>query len=109
MDGNRTGKEALLAQACPESGVLLQEQQSHVVQFIRGAKSGTPVIVASAPFGLLFGVVAVDNGFNVWESVLMSAMVFAGASQPVSCSSRRWAAYSSASACSMRSNNSSFA
>lgn len=83
MDGNRTGKEALTAQACPENGVLLHGQQSQMAQFLSGAKSGIPVIVASAPFGLLFGVVAVDNGFNVWESVLMSAALFAGASQLV--------------------------
>lgn len=51
--------------------------------FLDGCKRAIPVTLASAPFGLLFGVVAVDNGFNVWESVLMSAAVFAGASQLV--------------------------
>lgn len=46
-------------------------------------KASTPVIIASAPFGMLFGVLAVENGFTVSEAVLMSLMVFAGASQIV--------------------------
>ncbi len=40
-------------------------------------------MVASAPFGLLFGALAVDNGFSVFEAVLMSATIFGGASQMV--------------------------
>ena len=54
-----------------------------VEDFLRGARLSIPVIVASAPFGLLFGVVAVDNGFTIAETVFMSATVFAGASQMV--------------------------
>ncbi len=42
-----------------------------------------PVVVSSAPFALLFGAVAVDNGFSVIESVLASATIFGGASQMV--------------------------
>ncbi len=48
-----------------------------------GVKSGLPVVVSSAPFGMLFGALAVDNGFSVSESVWMSALVFGGASQLV--------------------------
>jgi predicted branched-subunit amino acid permease len=40
-------------------------------------------MLAAAPFGLLFGALAIDNGFTVFEAVLMSAAVFAGASQMV--------------------------
>lgn len=59
-------------------------QARFIVQdFLRGARLSLPVIVASAPFGLLFGVVAVDNGFTIAEAVFMSAAVFAGASQMV--------------------------
>lgn len=57
--------------------------QTNAELFFDGVRRAIPVTFASAPFGLLFGVVAVDNGFNVWESVLMSAMLFAGASQLV--------------------------
>ncbi|MFN3546362.1 MAG: AzlC family ABC transporter permease [Mesorhizobium sp.] len=52
-------------------------------EFWRGTRRGIPVIVASAPFGVLFGALAVQNGFTVGEAVLMSAAVFAGASQMV--------------------------
>ena len=56
---------------------------SHVRDFIQGARKSVPVVVASAPFGMLFGVVAVQNGLSISEAALMSAIVFAGASQLV--------------------------
>ena len=49
----------------------------------RGIKSGFPVVISSAPFGMLYGALAVDNGFSVSEAVWMSAAVFGGASQLV--------------------------
>lgn len=51
--------------------------------FLAGSRLGVPVVVASAPFGLLFGAVAVQNGFTAWEAVLATAMIFGGASQMV--------------------------
>lgn len=51
--------------------------------FLEGVRMGFPVVVASAPFALLFGALAVDNGFSVSEAVLMSAMIYGGASQMV--------------------------
>ncbi|PYE90138.1 AzlC family ABC transporter permease [Phyllobacterium leguminum] len=51
--------------------------------FLEGARKGLPLIVAIAPFGLLFGAVAIDNGFTMPEAVLMSAALYAGASQMV--------------------------
>src|SRR5882724_12419580 len=51
--------------------------------FWPGARLSMPVVVASAPFALLFGAIAVDNGFSVLEAFLMSALVFGGASQMV--------------------------
>ena len=41
------------------------------------------MVVASAPFGLLFGALAVDNGFTPFEAFLMSASIYGGASQMV--------------------------
>lgn len=52
-------------------------------QFARGARLSLPVVLASAPFGLLFGALAVQNGLTVGEAVAMSAVVYAGASQMV--------------------------
>ncbi|MBD8554805.1 AzlC family ABC transporter permease [Rhizobium sp. CFBP 8762] len=51
--------------------------------FLQGMRSSVPVVVGSAPFGALFGALAVDNGFSVSDAVLMSASVYAGASQLV--------------------------
>lgn len=51
--------------------------------FWLGVKRGVPVVAAGAPFGLLFGAVALDNGFSITEAVFMSAVIYAGASQMV--------------------------
>lgn len=48
-----------------------------------GMKSGMPVAVAAAPFGVLFGALAVKNGFSVAEATMMSLTIFGGASQMV--------------------------
>jgi 4-azaleucine resistance transporter AzlC len=52
-------------------------------EFLLGAKASIPVVVAALPFGLLFGALAVENGLSVTETVLFSALVYAGASQMV--------------------------
>lgn len=51
--------------------------------FLLGLRMGVPVLIASAPFGALFGALAMENGFTVGEAVLMSATIYAGASQMV--------------------------
>lgn len=52
-------------------------------EFLQGVRASLPILAAAAPFGMLFGALAVDNGLTVGEAVLMSATVFAGASQMV--------------------------
>ncbi|MEZ5812090.1 MAG: AzlC family ABC transporter permease [Rhizobiaceae bacterium] len=52
-------------------------------EFFDGAKAGLPVMLAAAPFGALFGTLAINNGLTVGEAVLMSATIFGGASQMV--------------------------
>lgn len=51
--------------------------------FWSGFRLGIPVVVASAPFGILFGAIAAQNGLSVGEAMLMSATIYAGASQMV--------------------------
>ncbi len=58
-------------------------EASSASDYWRGFRLGVPVMIASAPFGILFGALAVQNGLNVWETVLMSATIYAGASQMV--------------------------
>jgi predicted branched-subunit amino acid permease len=62
---------------------LSEPETSLLREFLDGMRRGLPVVLASAPFGLLFGALAVQNGITIFESMLMSATVFAGASQMV--------------------------
>ncbi|RWX78461.1 branched-chain amino acid ABC transporter permease [Neorhizobium lilium] len=48
-----------------------------------GIRGGLVIAISSAPFAILFGAVATDNGLSVGEATLMSASVYAGASQLV--------------------------
>lgn len=49
--------------------------------FLRGARDVLPIIAAASPFGLVFGALAVQKGLPFAETVLMSAIIYAGASQ----------------------------
>lgn len=51
--------------------------------FVEGMWRSAPVTFATLPFGLLFGTVAAQNGLSTGEATLMSATLFAGASQLV--------------------------
>jgi len=51
--------------------------------FWQGVRLSMPVVVAAAPFAVLFGALAVENGFSVFEAFLMSALIYGGASQMV--------------------------
>ena len=52
-------------------------------EFNEGLRGGMIIAISSAPFAVLFGAVAADNGLSVAEAGLMSALVYAGASQLV--------------------------
>lgn len=49
--------------------------------FWSGAKDIIPLLIAAAPFGMVFGALANANGLSILETIGMSAFVFAGASQ----------------------------
>ncbi len=49
--------------------------------FLRGARASLPFAVVVIPFGMLFGVVATEAGLHVWETMVFTTAVFAGASQ----------------------------
>ena len=49
----------------------------------QGMRDSVPVLIGAGPFGVLFGALAVENGMTVFEATLMSATIFAGASQMV--------------------------
>lgn len=51
--------------------------------FLSGLRSGLVPALSAAPFGMLFGAVAVAQGLSITETSLMSLTIFAGASQLV--------------------------
>ena len=52
-------------------------------ELVEGLRGGAIVALSSAPFAVLFGAVATDNGISLPEAALMSATIYAGASQLV--------------------------
>jgi 4-azaleucine resistance transporter AzlC len=50
-------------------------------EFREGAFDIFPIVVAACPIGLLWGTLAAGKGFSALEAWLMSATIFAGASQ----------------------------
>lgn len=61
----------------------IPEKSSGMNEFWAGFRLGIPVLVASAPFAVLFGALAVKQGMTPAEVALMSATLYAGASQMV--------------------------
>lgn len=49
--------------------------------FLTGARDTTPLIIAAAPFGLVYGALAINQGLSEALVMAMSVFVFAGASQ----------------------------
>lgn len=49
--------------------------------YFRGLYAALPFSVIVVPFGMLFGVVATEAGLQVWETMVFTLAVFAGASQ----------------------------
>ena len=56
---------------------------SDTSEFLTGIRAGLVPTLSAAPFGVLFGAVAVAQGQSVAEAALMSLTLFAGASQLV--------------------------
>lgn len=48
---------------------------------VRGAQRLLPVSMFVIPFGIAFGVAAIESGMSVAQAITMSAFIFAGASQ----------------------------
>lgn len=53
----------------------------HTGLFLQGARDIIPLLIAAAPFGIVFGALAQANGLSVLATMGMSALVFAGSSQ----------------------------
>ena len=53
---------------------------------LAGARDTVPMLVGAAPFGVIFGTLAIAAGMPVWAVLALSALVFAGSSQFVAVS-----------------------
>ena len=51
--------------------------------FLKGIRDVSPLMIPVVPFGLIFGVLAIDVGFTPIQTMGMSLIVFGGASQIV--------------------------
>ena len=51
------------------------------IAFLLGARALLPMLLGVAPFGVIYGVVALQSGIPPLAAVLMSSMVFAGSAQ----------------------------
>jgi len=50
-------------------------------QFWSGVKAELPILVGVVPFGLIYGILALDAGLTALQAQAMSTVVFAGSSQ----------------------------
>ena len=57
--------------------------KSNLKVFLKGILDVSPLMIPVVPFGLIFGVFAIDVGFSPLETMGMSLIVFGGASQIV--------------------------
>jgi predicted branched-subunit amino acid permease len=64
----------------PESKIITSSARS---EFWTGVRDGLPLQLGVVPFGLIFGVLGIANGLTPLQTILMSSILFGGASQIV--------------------------
>ena len=52
-------------------------------EFWTGIKEELPLQIGIIPFGLVFGILGLEAGLSFWQTILMSSILFGGASQIV--------------------------
>lgn len=57
--------------------------KSNLAEFLRGVRAELPILVGVVPFGMIFGVLALQAGLTRLQAQSMSFIVFAGSSQIV--------------------------
>ena len=72
-----------MKKAIVESSAYNELQGSPRSSVMRGAIEMLPLCVSVIPWGILAGSMAIQSGLTFWQSVGMSAIVFAGAAQLV--------------------------
>jgi len=64
-----------------EETALAAPGGSAVHEFFGGVRTAAPIILGYLPIGFAYGIIAVKTGLSTLEAVLMSVLVYAGASQ----------------------------
>ena len=59
-------------------------ERNRIHQYTDGVKADLPIIMGFISIGMAFAVMAGEAGLNTWQTVIMSILVFAGASQIMS-------------------------
>lgn len=54
---------------------------SSAQQFNQGVIDSIPLVLGGLPFGVIFGTLAMNAGFDIWQTIGMSSIVFAGSAQ----------------------------
>ena len=54
---------------------------SRLQEFLHGCRDILPLIVGASPCGIIFGTLAIGAGLSPWQTIGMSALVFAGSAQ----------------------------
>ncbi len=54
---------------------------SNRLNFLIGIRDTIPLLVAAAPFGIVYGALAISHGLSEWLTLSMSLFVFAGSAQ----------------------------
>lgn len=52
-------------------------------EFVHGMRDQLPLQLGVIPFGMVFGVLGMASGLTEWQTILMSSIIFGGASQVV--------------------------
>lgn len=59
----------------------MKEKDKGHKEYREGIKAGMPIVIGYVPIAVAFGILAKTTGISLLESILFSAIVFAGASQ----------------------------
>lgn len=54
---------------------------SRHTELLHGARNTLPLLLGAAPFGIIFGTLAVTAGFDLWQVMGLSLLVYAGSAQ----------------------------
>lgn len=54
---------------------------SNTAFLLQGVQAALPIVLGYLPLGFAYGVLAREAGFSLWETVLMSILVYAGSGQ----------------------------